>query len=98
VPAKQEDEMKFTNFAAATLAVGLVLGSAAAYATDDDSSISSCTRSRIAATDAIKANSTSPNVEAARQEARAASNYCNLGLYSVGTARYRKALSLLNAG
>jgi hypothetical protein len=98
VPAKQEDEMKFTNFAAATLALGLVLGSAAAYATDDEASLTTCTRSRTAMDDAVKANSNSPNLDAARTEAKAAQNYCNIGLYKVGTEHYRKALSLLNAG
>jgi hypothetical protein len=98
VSAKQEEEMKFTNFAVATVALGLMLGSAAAYATDEDATVASCVRNATATDDAMKANSTSANLDAARAESRAAHNYCTIGLYKVGIEHYKKALSLLTAG
>lgn len=90
--------MKFTNFAVATVALGLMLGSAAAYATDEDATLASCGRVETTTKDAIKANSTSANLDAALAETRQAHNYCNIGLYKIGVAHYKKALSLLNAG
>ncbi len=90
--------MKFTNFAVATVALGLMLGSAAAYATDEEATISSCVHNATATDDAMKANSTSANLDAARAESRAAHNYCTMGLYKVGVAHYKKALALLTAG
>ena len=90
--------MKFTNFAVATVTLGLMLGSAAAYATDEDATLASCGRVETATNDAMKANSSSANLDAARAESRQAHNYCNIGLYKIGVAHYKKALSLLNAG
>ena len=89
--------MKFTNFAVATVTLGLMLGSAAAYATDEANS-TTCVQMEATASDAIKANTSSANIDAARETIRSARNNCNSGFYKLGVAQYKKVLELLGAG
>jgi hypothetical protein len=97
VPAKQEEAMKFTNFAVATVTLGLMLGSAAAYATDEASS-TTCVQMESTAADAIRANGSSANIDAAKEAIRSARSNCNSGFYKLGVAQYKKVLELLGAG
>lgn len=85
-----------SKFTGAALLAGacLALGSVSANAAD--ATRATCTTTASTLQDALNANSSSPNYEAAIQERRSGFEFCNAGMYQKGVNHYGQALKLLS--
>jgi len=83
--------MKFAN----SLAIAAVCAAFALAPSANAARLSDCTQMDRQVKAALTTAQPGQSVDAARAEASAGHNYCTIGLYADGIARYTKALQLL---
>ena len=87
--------MKLSRKTGAVVALGLMLGATAAYASDPEPSERGCRQMAQQVSAAIRASGQSANLDAAKIESQDGADGCRLGYYRFGLSHYKKALALL---